>query len=86
MNCLITNVTIVDASSNYHLKTIDIFIKQGQINMIGKNISQSISSETRYENIDGKKLFLSAGWMDFYANFCDPGNEHKEDIKSGKNR
>jgi dihydroorotase len=83
MNCLITNVTIVDASSNYHLKTIDIFIKQGQINMIGKNISQSIAAETRYENIDGKKLFLSAGWMDFYANFCDPGNEHKEDIKSG---
>ena len=47
MNCLITNVTIVDASSNYHLKTIDIFIKQGQINMIGKNISQSWWAQPR---------------------------------------
>ena len=32
-----------------------------------------------------KGAILSPGWMDLQANFCDPGNEHKEDLVSGRN-
>ena len=28
-------------------------------------------------------LFISEGWMDCFANFCDPGQEYKETLESG---
>ena len=30
-------------------------------------------------------LHVSSGWMDCFANFCDPGQEFKETLESGAN-
>ena len=39
--------------------------------------------QTRLLTIGG--LHISAGWMDCFANFCDPGQEFKETLESGSN-
>jgi len=33
--------------------------------------------------ISGENLYVSQGWVDLKASFCDPGNEHKETIETG---
>ena len=35
--------------------------------------------------IQGEDLCVSPSWMDLRAHFCDPGEEHKEDLSSGAN-
>ena len=30
-------------------------------------------------------LHISSGWMDCFANFCDPGQEFKETLETGAN-
>lgn len=39
------------------------------------------NSDAEVFEAEGK--FLSPGWFDMFANFCDPGFENKEDIHSG---
>src|SRR6185295_18425490 len=33
--------------------------------------------------IETKGLHVSAGWIDCFANFCDPGDEFKETLQTG---
>ncbi|MEO9806321.1 MAG: dihydroorotase [Reichenbachiella sp.] len=77
MNILIREVKVLDPHSPHHNKVVNIHIKDGQIVAIDK---KEHKSDTR---IEGKGLFVSPGWFDLRANFNDPGNEHKEDLKSG---
>tara|TARA_R110002050_G_scaffold80768_1_gene172726 strand:- start:35221 stop:36462 length:1242 start_codon:yes stop_codon:yes gene_type:complete len=80
MSILIKKATIVDTTSKYHLKKMDILIDKGQIVSIQKNISS-----TSKKVIKGTSLHVSSGWMDMHAEFNDPGFEYKEDLKSGAN-
>jgi len=79
MNLLLRSATIIDSTSPYHLKQIDILIKNGIIDLIEKKIS----SDSKVREMDCKGLLVSPGWFDMYACFCDPGYEYKEDINSG---
>lgn len=79
MNILIKQATIVNPQSASHGKTLDILIERGTITQIKKNIA----NEKGYKVIEDEDLYVSAGWLDMQANFCDPGYEHKETLDSG---
>jgi dihydroorotase len=78
MNILIKQAYIVDPSSSFNEQTADIFIENGFIKKVDRNVSSKADKEI---NIAG--LYVSPGWMDVFANFADPGYEFKETIESG---
>lgn len=78
MSLLIKNAIIADPHSPFNGKKNDIFIEEGIIHSIGKNIKH-----TAGEVIEGKDLYVSPGWVDILADYCDPGYEHKETIATG---
>ncbi len=80
MKILIRQAKIVDSSSPFNGKILDIFIDNGYLISIGSNLTFEAD-----EIIDIPGLHVSPGWMDVFAHFCDPGLEHKETIESGTN-
>ena len=79
MNLLIKQATVVNTQSPHHGKTVDILIERGVITQIKKNIA----NEKGVKTVEEEGLCVSAGWLDMQANFCDPGNEHKETLENG---
>jgi dihydroorotase len=80
MNVLLQQVTIISPTSAYHKQVKDILIVDGVI----KQIANNIPSEN-YDVIKGNDLHISIGWMDIFADFAEPGNEHRETLESGAN-
>jgi dihydroorotase len=78
MTILIKQACIVDPTSSLNGQITDIFIENGIIRQIGKNLSVSADKEI---NIEG--LHVSPGWMDVFSNFADPGHEFKETLETG---
>src|SRR5438046_3285717 len=78
MNILIKQACIVDPSSPFNQQITDIFIENGMIKQIGKNLSVRADKEI---TVDG--LHVSPGWMDVFADFADPGYEFKETLETG---
>lgn len=72
--------SVIIASSPRHTEPIDILIENGIITKVDKEINISADHIIQTEN-----LHVSVGWMDCFANFCDPGNEHKETLETGSN-
>ena len=79
MNLLIKQATVLNSLSPHHGKTVDILIEKGMITQVKK----SITNDKSYKTIEANGLLVSGGWLDMQANFCDPGNEHKETIETG---
>lgn len=79
MNILIKQATIVDSTSPFNGKVIDILIEKGIITQLKK----TIANEKNYKTIEANDLCVSVGWLDMQVNFCDPGNEHKETLENG---
>ena len=61
-----------------HRKVRDILIEGKQITKIGQKLQAEGAREIQFPN-----LHVSPGWLDLYANFCEPGYEHREEIKTG---
>ena len=80
MKVLIKNAIIISSSSPHNGKSIDILIDDGIIT----EINQDINSEAD-KTIKAEGLHVSAGWLDCFANFCDPGDEYKENLQTGSN-
>ena len=80
MTILIKKVKIIDPSSPFNGKIRDILIEKNLIT----SIKESIQND-KAKVISIKDLHISTGWVDLKSNFCDPGMEHKETIKSGLN-
>lgn len=78
MKILLKNAHVVDSSSSFNRKHVDVLINEGIIEKIGTNLSDADAKEVIHPN-----LHISQGWVDLKANFCDPGDEHKEDIQTG---
>ncbi|MEX2485499.1 MAG: dihydroorotase [Brumimicrobium sp.] len=78
MKVLLKNATVLDRASEHFKEVRDILIKDGVIKAIAPSIEEDDA-----QVISSKQLFVSQSWVDLKANFCDPGNEHKEDILSG---
>jgi dihydroorotase len=78
MNILIKRACIVDPTSPLNGQITDIFIENGIIKHIAKNLSAKADKSI---DIDG--LHVSPGWMDVFADFADPGYEFKESLETG---
>ena len=78
MKVLLKDVIIVSSSSS--TDPTDILIENGIISTIDKGINSPADNI-----IQRKNLYVSVGWMDCFANFCDPGSEHKETLQTGAN-
>ncbi|MDQ2720767.1 MAG: dihydroorotase [Bacteroidota bacterium] len=80
MKVLIKNATLLSPTSPFHNKILDIFIDDGIISKVGNNLENSAD-----KIIEIKNLCVSSGWVDCFANFCDPGQEFKETLETGAN-
>lgn len=78
MNVLIKNARVFDTQSSHYNQVVDIRIIDGIISEIGLNLN-----ETDEFVIHEEEMYVSQGWVDGKAHFCDPGDEHKETIESG---
>lgn len=78
MRILIKNAIVTSPGHPLHGKKSDLFIENGYIRKIGDNLT---FEDARIVQANG--LHISPGWMDCFANFCDPGEEYKETITSG---
>jgi dihydroorotase len=75
---LFRQLKVVDPTSPYNRKKIDILVENGVIRRIGKDLRA-----TKSVTVDCKGFSALPGFCDLYADFCDPGFEHREDILSG---
>lgn len=75
---LIKKVKFLGPDHPFGQKEADWLIEDGLVKKVADNID--IQAD---KIIDGKGKYLSPGWIDFRAQFCDPGEEYKEDFQSG---
>lgn len=80
MKVLIKRATTVSPSSPFHGTSQDILIDNGIISKIGNDLKSNADKIIEMEG-----LHISTGWMDCFANFCDPGYEFKETLETGAN-
>jgi dihydroorotase len=78
MKIIIKQARITDPASPFNGQTADIFIADGIIKAIGKNLTDQADKV-----IDQPGIHVSPGWMDVFAHFGDPGYEFKETLESG---
>lgn len=81
MNVIFKNATIIDKSSPFHKKTVDVQVENGIIKKIGNGIAE-ISG---YTVIERDNLHISQGWFDSSVNLGEPGYEDRETIANGLN-
>lgn len=80
MNVLIRSARIYSPGSPHHGEIKDVLINDGKITAI-QAAGQHHPEGT--EIIEGEQLCVSPGWFDLHVNFCEPGLEQREDLKSG---
>ena len=78
MKLLLKSVSILDETSSHHNKKLDIFIQDGIIRKIGKNLKEKADRE-----ISVPGLHVSKGWFDSSVSFGEPGYEDRESIANG---
>ena len=97
MRVLIREAKIVDPRSPFDGKVVDLLIENGKISKITPSPANSGSAASKAsptskaspakqpqtEIIEIKGLHVSPGWVDIFAQFHDPGQEHKETIETG---
>lgn len=67
---LYKGVKLYDLNSDWHMQLVDIKIVDGKF-----SISKSAAKKALYE--------AAPAWVDFLADFADPGYEHRETLESG---
>jgi len=80
MQVLIRQAKITDKNSEFNDKIVDILIEDGVI----KDIATSINVKAD-QSIEAEGLCVSTGWVDVFADYREPGYEHKESIQTGLN-
>lgn len=78
MQVLIRQAKIADPGSDFHDKVVDILVEDGVI----KDIAPSLKTKAD-KVIEAEELYASPGWTDIFADYREPGFEHKETIASG---
>ncbi|MES2431708.1 MAG: dihydroorotase [Bacteroidota bacterium] len=78
MKLLIKQAKIADSSSPFNGNLKDILIVDGTIVSIADNITEKAD-----QIIESPNLHVSAGWVDIFAHFCDPGFEYRETLETG---
>ena len=80
MLVLIRNARVIDSSSDFHHTVVDILVNNGVIDAIDTRIEATADVE-----ITGNELIVSQGWVDLWADYREPGFEHKETLSTGLN-
>lgn len=78
MKILIKYGQLIDPAAKINNK-LDILIEDGKIKEIAEGIKVSGDQET----IDARGLVICSGFIDMHVHLREPGQEHKETIKSG---
>lgn len=79
MRILLRSAKIIDPTSAFHNKTVDIFINEGKIGKIGESLTiNNLDREISLGN-----LHVSKGWFDSSVSFGEPGFEERETIANG---
>lgn len=78
MKVLLQQAVIVDPTSPFHQSKKDILIDNGTIRQMDDRLDEAADTVVNEEG-----LHVSAGWIDTFADFCDPGYEHKESLETG---
>ena len=81
MEYLFQKVKVLDPRSKYHQKTVDVFIKDGIIADIKKEITVS----SKVKNISSQNAHLSPGWIDVGTTLNEPGLGHRETMEATTN-
>lgn len=78
MTILIRKAFIAHPGSPFNGQTKDILVKDGVISSISDSITEKADTVIEQEGVH-----VSAGWVDIFAHFCDPGFEFKETLQTG---
>lgn len=78
MTKIIQNVQIVNNEGEF--ETTAVLVENGKIAAIGANVTSTVAQQ-----IDGKGLLLSPGFIDVHVHLREPGGEQKETIETGTN-
>ncbi len=79
MALLIKKAKVLDPTSSYHLQELDVLVIKGILAEIGPELSLPDVPQ-----LDAEGAYISPGWLDMQAHFCDPGLEHREDLVTGR--
>jgi dihydroorotase len=83
MSLLIKNGRVLDPASGLD-DILDIFVENGKIRALAKNIAPPDSSEQKdCSIIDASNLLVTPGLIDMHTHLREPGHEYKETIKTG---
>ncbi|MBC7382731.1 MAG: dihydroorotase [Bacteroidia bacterium] len=84
MKLLLCNAFVCDAQSPFNGKVCDIYIAENLIDSVQPSSGKAFLTPAKnVKVIDVKGSMVSPGWFDLRADFCDPGFEYKEDLRSG---
>lgn len=78
MTKIIQNVQIVNNEGEF--ETTAVLVEDGKIAAIGANVTSTVAQQ-----IDGKGMLLSPGFIDVHVHLREPGGEQKETIETGTN-
>ncbi len=78
MRVLIRQARLADPRSSHFGHEVDIYIEAGLIKTIAPHIDQPAD-----QIISAPGLLAFPGWVDGFADYADPGYEHRESLSSG---
>ena len=62
---------------------VDVVVEAGKIRRVGPAAAGDAARSERARVIDGRGLWLAPAFVDLHAHLREPGQEYKEDIRSG---
>ncbi|MDX1408924.1 MAG: dihydroorotase, partial [Saprospiraceae bacterium] len=75
MRLLIKRALVVDPQSSHHKKRLDLFVRNGNITRIGRNLKEQADHV-----IESGNLHVSTGWVDIGTQVGEPGFEQREEL------
>ena len=92
MQVHITKARVIDGQSDHNDQVVDITVTDGKISSIsaaGRKSSKAtlstiaVDGKEIWKGAPGQEVLVSNGWVDVFADYREPGLEHKEMIETG---